>query len=179
VVSFLLANNKFNSMATDTVVHQLAIRVGNRLRDERLMLVTAESCTGGMVATAITDIPGSSGWFERGFVTYSNLAKTEMIGVPADMIERHGAVSEPVARAMAEGALRNSRAQLALSITGLAGPDGGSEAKPVGTVVFAWTNRLHTISEIQLLRGDRGQIRKQSAAHALRGLLKLLDEKEH
>lgn len=166
-------------MATDNVVHQLAIRVGNRLRDERLMLVTAESCTGGMVATAITDISGSSGWFERGFVTYSNLAKTEMIGVPADMIERYGAVSEPVARAMADGALRNSRAQVSLAITGVAGPAGGTDAKPVGTVVFAWSNRLHTISEILLLRGDRAQIRTQAAAHALRGVLTLLDEKEN
>lgn len=166
-------------MTIDTIVHPLAIRVGNRLRNERLMLVTAESCTGGMVAAAITDIPGSSGWFERGFITYSNLAKTEMIGVPSDIIEHHGAVSEPVARAMAEGALRNSRAQLALSITGVAGPDGGSDAKPVGTVVFAWTNRLHTVSEVRLLRGDRGQIRNQATTHALRGLLNLLDEKEH
>ena len=119
-------------MATDSVVHQLAIRVSNRLRDERLMLVTAESCTGGMVATAITDISGSSGWFERGFVTYSNQAKSEMIGVPADLIEKHGAVSEPVARAMAEGALRNSRAQVSLSITGVAGPGGGSERSRSG-----------------------------------------------
>lgn len=107
-------------MPTDTVVHQLAIRVGNKLRDERLMLATAESCTGGMVATAITDISGSSAWFERGFVTYSNLAKIEMIGVPAALIEQHGAVSEPVAKAMAEGALRNSRAQVSVAITGVA-----------------------------------------------------------
>src|SRR5580698_3598050 len=104
-------------MDTENTLHQLAIRVGNRLREERLMLATAESCTGGMVAAAITDISGSSGWFERGFVTYSNQAKTEMIGVPADMIDKHGAVSEPVAKAMAEGALRNSRAQVALAIT--------------------------------------------------------------
>jgi nicotinamide-nucleotide amidase len=175
----LLANNGSDSMATDNVVHQLAIRVGNRLRDERLMLVTAESCTGGMVAAAITDISGSSGWFERGFVTYSNLAKSEMIGVPAEMIERHGAVSEQVARAMAEGALRNSRAQVSLAITGVAGPAGGSDAKPVGTVVLAWTNRLHTVSEVQLFRGDRAQIRTQAAVHALRGVLTLLDEKEN
>ncbi|MCM3536340.1 CinA family protein, partial [Cellulosimicrobium funkei] len=114
-------------MPTDSVVHQLAIRAGNKLRDEHLTLATAESCTGGMIATAITDISGSSQWFERGFVTYSNQAKIEMIGVPADLIDKHGAVSEPVARAMAEGALRNSRAQVALSVTGIAGPAGGSE----------------------------------------------------
>ena len=158
-------------MATDSVVHQLAIRVSNRLRDERLMLVTAESCTGGMVATAITDISGSSGWFERGFVTYSNQAKSEMI-------DRHGAVSEPVARAMVEGALRNSRAQVALSITGVAGPGGGTETKPVGMVSFGWSNRLHTAVETVVFKGGREQIRVQAAAHALRGVLALLDKQE-
>ena len=165
-------------MPTDTVVHQLAIRVGNKLRDERLMLATAESCTGGMVATAITDISGSSAWFERGFITYSNLAKTEMIGVPAALIEQHGAVSEPVAKAMAEGALRNSRAQVSVAITGVAGPAGGSEAKPVGTVSFAWSNRLHTAVETLLFKGDREQVRAQAAAHALRKLLEFLDKSE-
>jgi nicotinamide-nucleotide amidase len=165
-------------MPTDSVVHQLAIRVGNKLRDERLTLATAESCTGGMVATAITDISGSSGWFERGFVTYSNQAKHEMIGVPNEMLDKHGAVSEPVARAMAEGALRNSRAQVSLAITGIAGPGGGTKEKPVGMVVFAWSNRLHTEVETLVFKGDREQIRVQAAAHSLRGLLTLLDEKE-
>lgn len=165
-------------MPTDSVVHQLAIRAGNKLRDARLMLVTAESCTGGMVAAAITDISGSSGWFERGFVTYSNQAKTEMIGVPAELIEKHGAVSEPVARAMAEGALRNSRAQVSLAITGVAGPGGGTPEKPVGMVSFGWSNRLHTSVETLVFKGDREQIRVQAAAHALRGLLALIDEKE-
>lgn len=165
-------------MPTDSVVHQLAIRVGNKLRDEHLALATAESCTGGMIATAITDISGSSGWFERGFVTYSNAAKIEMIGVPADLIDKHGAVSEPVARAMVEGALRNSRAQVALAVTGIAGPGGGSEHKPVGTVAFGWSNRLHTAVETLVFKGDREQIRVQAAAHALRGLIKLIDEQE-
>lgn len=165
-------------MPTDSVVHQLAIRVGNKLRDEHLTLVTAESCTGGMIATAITDISGSSGWFERGFVTYSNAAKIEMIGVPADLIDKHGAVSEPVARAMVEGALRNSRAQVALAVTGIAGPGGGSEHKPVGTVSFGWSNRPHTSVETLVFKGDREQIRVQAAAHALRGLVKLIDEQE-
>jgi nicotinamide-nucleotide amidase len=165
-------------MPTDNLIHQLAIRVGNRLREERLLLATAESCTGGMVATALTDISGSSAWFERGFVTYSNQAKTEMIGVPADVIEKHGAVSEQVARAMAEGALRNSRAQISLSITGVAGPGGGTELKPVGMVVFAWTNRMHTACETVRFKGDRHQVRVQAAAHALRGVLVLLDGHE-
>ncbi|WP_118182210.1 CinA family protein [Paraburkholderia phosphatilytica] len=166
-------------MATDSVVHQLAIRVGNKLRDERLMLATAESCTGGMVATAITDISGSSGWFERGFVTYSNQAKTEMIGVPSDLIERYGAVSEPVARAMAEGALRNSRAQISVAITGVAGPGGGTETKPVGMVSFSWSNRLQTKVETIVFKGDREKIRTQAAAHALRGVLAMLEQREH
>ncbi|WP_321917757.1 MULTISPECIES: CinA family protein [unclassified Paraburkholderia] len=165
-------------MPTDSVVHQLAIRVGNKLRDGRLMLATAESCTGGMVATAITDISGSSGWFERGFVTYSNQAKTEMIGVPPELIEKHGAVSEPVARAMAEGALSNSRAQVSLAITGVAGPGGGTPEKPVGMVSFGWSNRLHTSVETLVFKGDREQIRVQAATHALRGLLALIDEQE-
>ncbi|WP_230681462.1 CinA family protein, partial [Paracidovorax cattleyae] len=102
------------------------------------MMATAESCTGGMIAGACTDLAGSSQWFERGFVTYSNTAKTELLGVPAALIDTHGAVSEPVARAMAEGALRHSRAHAALSVTGVAGPGGGSVAKPVGTVWFGW-----------------------------------------
>ncbi|POR56155.1 nicotinamide-nucleotide amidase [Paraburkholderia eburnea] len=165
-------------MPTDSVVHQLAIRAGNKLRDARIMLATAESCTGGMVATAVTDISGSSGWFERGFVTYSNQAKTEMIGVPAELIEKHGAVSEPVARAMAEGALRNSRAQVSLAITGIAGPGGGTPEKPVGMVSFGWSNRLHTSVETLVFKGDREQIRVQAAAHALRGLLALIEKQE-
>ncbi len=165
-------------MSTDSVVHQLAIRAGNKLRDARIMLATAESCTGGMVATAVTDISGSSGWFERGFVTYSNQAKTEMIGVPAELIEKHGAVSEPVARAMAEGALRNSRAQVSLAITGIAGPGGGTPEKPVGMVSFGWSNRLHTSVETLVFKGDREQIRVQAAAHALRGLLALIEKQE-
>ena len=166
-------------MATDSVVHQLAVRAGNKLREMHLFLATAESCTGGMVASAVTDISGSSGWFERGFVTYSNQAKTEMIGVPGDLIDKHGAVSEQVARAMAEGALRNSRAQVSLAITGVAGPGGGTETKPVGMVCFAWSNRLATSAETHVFKGDREQIRVQAAAHALRGLLEHIEKSEH
>lgn len=163
---------------TNTLLHQLAVKAGNRLREERLLLATAESCTGGMVAAAMTDISGSSNWFERGFVTYSNQAKIDMIGVPAELIDKHGAVSEQVARAMAEGALRNSRAQLSLAITGVAGPGGGTAEKPVGMVCFAWTNRLATVVETQHFKGDRAQVRNQAAQHALRGLLKLIDTAE-
>lgn len=140
------------------------------------MLVTAESCTGGLVAAAITDISGSSHWFERGFVTYSNQAKTEMIGVPAELIDKHGAVSEPVARAMAEGALLNSRAQISLSITGVAGPGGGTADKPVGLVCFGWSDRVTTVVETKHFKGDRTQVRSQAAQHALRGVLERLDK---
>ena len=112
-------------------------RLGTLLSNEQLKLVTAESCTGGWVAQSLTAIAGSSAWFDRGFVTYSNEAKQEMLGVPADTLAEHGAVSQPVAVAMAEGALRNSRADWAVAITGIAGPTGGSPQKPVGTVCFA------------------------------------------
>ncbi|WJF89881.1 CinA family protein [Paraburkholderia bonniea] len=161
-------------MSTDATLHQLAQQVGERLLDAHATLATAESCTGGMVASAITGIAGSSGWFERGFVTYSNQAKSEMLGVPARLIEAHGAVSEPVAQAMAEGALRHSKAQASLAITGIAGPSGGSEAKPVGTVSFGWSYGRHTRVATVRFDGNRQQVRQQAAEHALRELLVLL-----
>lgn len=137
-------------------------------------LTTAESCTGGLVSAACTEINGSSEWFERGFVTYSNAAKTEMLGVPAALIEAHGAVSEPVARAMAEGALRHSLAKVALSITGVAGPTGGSADKPVGTVCFAWATPSGVFSERLHLSGDRAAVRQAAVQQALIGLLQRL-----
>ncbi len=135
------------------------------------MLATAESCTGGLVAAACTELSGSSAWFERGFVTYSNVAKTEMLGVPAALIQEHGAVSEPVAQAMAQGALRHSAAQISVAITGVAGPLGGSVDKPVGTVCFAWTWPGGVFSERLLLSGDRAGIRQAAVLHALQGVL--------
>lgn len=161
-------------MSVSRLLDQLAIQAGVALADKSLMLATAESCTGGLVAAAITDVSGSSGWFERGFVTYSNEAKSTMLGVPAKLIRDHGAVSEEVARAMAEGALLNSRAQVALAVTGVAGPNGGTPDKPVGMVCFGWSNRITTHTETQRFRGDRGQIRRQAAEHAMRGLLELI-----
>jgi len=161
-------------MSVSRLLDQLAIQAGVALADKSLMLATAESCTGGLVAAAITDVSGSSGWFERGFVTYSNEAKSTMLGVPAKLIRDHGAVSEEVARSMAEGALLNSRAQVALSVTGVAGPNGGTPEKPVGMVCFGWSNRITTHTETQRFRGDRGQIRRQAAEHAMRGLLDLI-----
>jgi nicotinamide-nucleotide amidase len=153
----------------------LAARVGRALQAKGWLLATAESCTGGGVAQAMTEIAGSSAWFERGFVTYSNAAKTEMLNVPAELIGRVGAVSEEVAGAMAVGALANSRAQVALSTTGIAGPGGAVPGKPVGTVCFGWAveGRIHT--ERLLLHGDRHAVRDQTVAHALQGLLRILD----
>jgi nicotinamide-nucleotide amidase len=134
-------------------------------------LATAESCTGGMIAAACTDLAGSSGWFERGFVTYSNEAKTELLGVPSPLIDQHGAVSEPVAEAMAQGAIAHSRARVAVAVTGVAGPTGGSAAKPVGTVWFGFAVDGRVTGERQLFPGDRAAVRAATVRHALEGLL--------
>ncbi|WP_354004346.1 CinA family protein [Ramlibacter pallidus] len=138
------------------------------------MLATAESCTGGMIAAACTDLAGSSQWFERGFVTYSNAAKSELLGVDAALIEQHGAVSEVVARAMAFGAVRQSRAQVSVAVTGVAGPSGGSAQKPVGTVWFGFSVDGQLTSETRRFEGDRAAVRQATVDHALRRLLELL-----
>ena len=134
-------------------------------------LATAESCTGGMIAAACTDLAGSSQWFERGFVTYSTAAKTALLGVPAALIEAHGAVSEPVARAMATGAVARSHAQVAVAVTGVAGPTGGSADKPVGTVWFGWSTDGVVTTEMRRFAGDRAAVRQATLAHALRGVV--------
>ena len=139
------------------------------------MLVTAESCTGGGVAQAVTSIAGSSEWFERGYVTYSNAAKRDDLGVSEALLRRHGAVSEQAARAMALGALRRSRGTLAVAVTGIAGPGGGSPAKPVGTVCFAWANKGRVRTETRRFRGGRRSVREKSVRHALAGALRALD----
>lgn len=155
----------------------LAARLGTLLSSEQLKLVTAESCTGGWVAQCLTAIAGSSAWFDRGFVTYSNEAKQEMLGVPPDMLAEHGAVSQPVAVAMAEGALRNSRADWAVAITGIAGPTGGSPQKPVGTVCFAWGCRDgRIVTSTRHFPGSREDVRAQSVEHALSGLIERMDQ---
>ncbi len=148
--------------------------VANLLTKKQWKLATAESCTGGMIAASCTDLAGSSDWFERGFVTYSNEAKTEQLGVDAGLIAQHGAVSEAVVRAMAEGALAHSRAQVAVAVTGIAGPTGGSAAKPVGTVWFGWATAQGVSSEMQCFAGDRAAVRAATVLHALRGLQVLL-----
>ena len=144
------------------------------LQEKGWMLATAESCTGGLVAGACTDLAGSSNWFERGIVSYSNAAKTELLGVPAALIEAHGAVSEPVARAMAEGAIARSQAQVSIAVTGVAGPAGGSPDKPVGTVWFGWSVGGKLYTERQRFAGDRAAIRAASVRHALQELVRLL-----
>lgn len=153
----------------------LAATTGQLLLARNESLTLAESCTGGGLACAVTEIAGSSAWFERGFVTYSNAAKSELLGVPEITIERHGAVSEATARAMAEGALAHSSAHWAVAITGIAGPAGGSADKPVGTVCFAWAGRdLGCQAQTRCFSGDRSAVRAQSVAYALRGLIHLL-----
>lgn len=151
---------------------ELAAALGAALRARGWRCATAESCTGGLVAGAITNIAGSSGWFERGFVTYTNEAKHEMLGVPEALLKDHGAVSEPVALAMAAGALAHSAADLAVAITGVAGPGGGTAAKPVGMVCFAWAGGDSAPqAATHYLTGDRAAVREASVAVALRGLL--------
>ncbi|MDR0226009.1 MAG: CinA family protein [Burkholderiaceae bacterium] len=146
------------------------------LRTHGAMLATAESCTGGMIAAACTDLAGSSEWFERGFVSYSNEAKHDLLGVPMALIADHGAVSEPVAHAMAEGAVARSRAQCAVAVTGVAGPGGGTAAKPVGTVWFGWHVGGVTHTECMRFDGDRAAVRQATVEHALQRLVALLSE---
>ena len=152
----------------------LCAQLAEVLLREKLMLATAESCTGGLIAAACTDLSGSSAWFDRGFVSYSNHAKAEMLGVDAGLIERHGAVSEEVARAMADGAVAHSRAQIAVAVTGVAGPTGGSRDKPVGTVWFGWNIQGQLYCGVRHFDGDRAAVRAATVRHALQQLLQHL-----
>ena len=159
---------------TDAALAGLSRRVGRRLRGAGLSIATAESCTGGLLAKCLTDIAGSSDYFERGWVTYSNAAKTSELGVAACLIRRHGAVSEAVALAMAVGALRQSRARIAIAVTGIAGPGGAIAGKPVGTVWIAWglrrRGRIEAYAVRFRFRGGRDAVRRLSVAAALEGL---------
>ena len=150
--------------------------LANLLLKNGQMLATAESCTGGMIAAACTELAGSSAWFERGFVTYSNEAKTQMLGVDAALITQHGAVSEEVVRAMVQGAIAHSRAQVAVAVTGVAGPAGGSAAKPVGTVWFGFATPAGVVTEMQHFDGDRAAVRTATVQHALERLVGLLEK---
>lgn len=151
----------------------LVERLATQLQQHRWMLATAESCTGGLIAGACTDLSGSSNWFERGFVTYSNAAKTELLGVDAALITQHGAVSEPVARAMARGALAHAHAQVAVAVTGVAGPTGGTPDKPVGLVWFGLALPGQVLTEQMNFAGDRAAVRAATVQHALRRLVEL------
>jgi len=161
-------------------IHTLAQEVGTLLAAQGLTLVTAESCTAGGVAYAVTQIAGSSGWFEQGMIVYSNEAKQRLLAVPAVFLRDHGAVSEPVAQAMALGALHRCAAQLAVAVTGIAGPGGGSAAKPVGTVCFAWALRREasaapiTQTATRHFTGDRAAVRTQAIIESLDGLARLV-----
>lgn len=157
---------------SDGSLMQLAAQVGAALSERRLRLVTAESCTGGWIAKVATDLVGSSAWFDSGFVTYSNTAKEQALGVPAACLAEHGAVSEATVRAMAEGALRRSSADLSVAVSGIAGPGGGTAEKPVGTVCLAWSRRnAPTRVRTVYLEGERETVRRLTILNALEGLL--------
>lgn len=171
------------TMDAARTIEALANRLGEALSSRRLLFAAAESCTAGGVAYAVTQIAGSSRWFDRGFVTYSNAAKRQLLGVAAADLRQYGAVSEQVARAMARGALAASDAQLAVAVTGIAGPGGGSAAKPVGLVCFCWALRrggdLRLCTESRRFDGDRAAVRTQSIIIALEGALRMLEENRH
>jgi len=159
--------------STDPTTLELCQALAGSLQQRGWMMGTAESCTGGLIAGACTDLSGSSNWFERGFVTYSNQAKMDLLGVDAALLQREGAVSEAVARAMVEGVLRHAPVQVAVAVTGVAGPTGGSPAKPVGTVWFGWNidGAVHT--QVRHFGGDRSAVRLATVQHALAQLLAL------
>lgn len=161
-------------MRAETLSYQLE-QLRDKLLAHNLMVTVAESCTGGLIASAMTSLAGSSQWFDRGFVTYSNAAKTEMLGVSTAVLTAYGAVSEQTAAAMAEGALANSHASISVAVTGIAGPDGGTAPKPVGTVCLAWSDRQTTRTTRVLFQGDRASIRDQTVVMAIQGLLDLLE----
>ena len=163
-----------NQEKTHPAIEGLTTQIAAKLMARGWAMATAESCTGGMIAAACTDLSGSSNWFERGWVTYSNAAKITELGVPAQLIAEHGAVSEPVARAMAAGALQHAPAQVSVAVTGVAGPTGGSADKPVGTVWLGWATPAGVISEVQHFSGNRAAVRAATVQHALKRLLALL-----
>jgi nicotinamide-nucleotide amidase len=159
----------------DSELYRLAVEAGRTLQAGGRMLVTAESCTGGWVAEAMTMVPGSSQWFERGFITYTDLAKRDMLGVQPDTLEHHGAVSEATVREMVAGALANSPGDVALAVSGVAGPGGGTAAKPVGMVCLAWGLRGgDAVAVTRHFPGDREAVRRDSVIAALEGLIKML-----
>ena len=159
----------------DLTLQDLAIKVGSALSQQGLMLASAESCTGGWLGQTITSIAGSSAWYERGFITYTDISKREMLGVSSTTLEQYGAVSEETAYEMAEGAIARSHAQVVVSVTGIAGPGGGTAKKPVGTICFAWIMKDGLArTETRYFSGSREEIRQQAVAEALQGVIDLL-----
>jgi nicotinamide-nucleotide amidase len=158
---------------SDKELEALALKLGRALQVHGRRLAAAESCTGGWIAKALTDIAGSSQWFEGAVVAYSNAAKTELLGVPADVLAAHGAVSEETTRAMADGARRRFAADLAVAVSGIAGPGGGTEAKPIGTVHFAWAAPNGIVAARRIFAGSRESVRRQTVALALERLIEL------
>jgi nicotinamide-nucleotide amidase len=161
----------------DPDLSRIAVRVGDHLRSSKRQIATAESCTGGWIGKVLTDVPGSSEWFETGFVTYGNGSKTSLLGVLPAEIAEHGAVSEAVVKAMALGALERTAADVVVAVSGIAGPDGGTPGKPVGTVWLAWAWRrgksVHVQARRKLFKGDRESVRRKTVAGALTGVLEL------
>ncbi|NGO00065.1 nicotinamide-nucleotide amidase [Grimontia sp. S25] len=157
---------------------KLATQIGERLKASNQTVTTAESCTGGGISYVLTEVAGSSAWFERAFVTYSNDAKRELVGVATDTLVDHGAVSEEVVAEMAAGALKEANADFALAVSGIAGPTGGSEEKPVGMVCFGWATRKGIVTETCLFDGDRHEIRRNTIAHSLCRLLSYLESEK-
>lgn len=159
----------------DAELYEVAGRVGDVLRARSLSMAAAESCTGGWIGQAVTMVPGSSRWFDRGFVTYTNEAKQEMLGVSAETLKKSGAVSEAAVKEMVLGALRSSRAQVAVAVSGVAGPDGGTPKKPVGTVCIAWCRAGgEAVARTQRFQGDRDSVRRQTVIAALEGIVELI-----
>lgn len=162
----------------DAELYEVSGRVGDALKAQALVMAAAESCTGGWIGQAVTMVPGSSKWFDRGFVTYTNEAKQEMLGVSADTLKKSGAVSEQTVREMAAGALKASRAHVAVAVSGVAGPEGGTPKKPVGTVCIAWCRQGgEPVAHTYRFHGDRDSVRRQSVIQALEGLLLLVNAK--
>lgn len=159
-----------------STILSLATRLGTMLQAKAALVTTAESCTGGGIAEAITRVPGSSAWFECGFVTYSNSAKIQLLGVDPELMKTVGAVSDAVVRAMAAGAMLRARSDYAVAVSGIAGPGGGSPAKPVGTVCLAWLSRSAVRAERLRFAGDRDAVRQQSVHTALEGLIRLMED---
>ncbi len=162
----------------DSELYALSAKVGDALKSHGVMMAAAESCTGGWIGQAVTMVPGSSKWFDRGFVTYTNDAKQEMLGVSASTLKDFGAVSEQTVREMVAGALSRSKARVAVAVSGIAGPDGGTTAKPVGTVLLAWGTKGGATHALSVhFSGDRDAVRRQTVFAALEGLLAMLDGK--